>query len=315
MTSALIKQLSAAIVSLKPYETWGRQMIVVTGATGTVGSEVVSGLRARGERVRALVRDGSAVPEQWDAEVEAVAADFTDPASLDRALAGADAVYVLVAVHPEMDTHERNVIDAAVRTGRRPHVVLHAAAGVGEHAEGIRFLAAHTAGLGYLGASGLPWTVLAPNGFYQNFLGMAPALHTGRLALPGGTGAVSYVDTRDVAEAAVAVLTGEGHENAVYTLTGPAALTHAEIAGVLGEAVGHPVTYEALAPETALAGMLAAGWAPWRAEGMVELYGLYASGGASAVTNDVEKLTGRPARPFTAFVTEHAAAFRAETDR
>ncbi|WBO64993.1 SDR family oxidoreductase [Streptomyces camelliae] len=311
MTSALIKQLSAAIVSLKPYTTWGRAMIVVTGATGTVGSEVVSGLRARGERVRALVRDGSAVPAHWDAGVETVAADFTDPASLDRALAGADAVYVLVAVHPEMDAHERNVIDAAARTGRRPHLVLHAAAGVGEHAEGVRFLAAHTAGLGCLGASGLPWTVLAPNGFYQNFLGMAPTLHTGRLALPGGTGAVSYVDTRDVAEAAVAVLTGDGHENAVYTLTGPAALTHTEIAGVLGETVGHPVTYEALDPEAALAGMLAAGWDPWRAEGMVELYGLYASGGASAVTDDVEKLTGHPARSFAYFVTEHAAALRA----
>ncbi|MFB7504787.1 NAD(P)H-binding protein [Streptomyces broussonetiae] len=285
-------------------------MIVVTGATGTVGSEVVSGLRARGEKVRALVRAGSAVPDAWDAGVEPVAADFTDPASLDRALAGADAVYLLVAVHPEMDAHERNVIDAAVRTGRRPHLVLHAAAGVGEHREGVRFLAAHTVGLGHLGASGLPWTVLAPNGFFQNFLGMAAALRAGRLSLPGGTGAVSYVDTRDVAEAAVAVLTGTGHENAVYTLTGPAALTHARIADVLGEVVGHPVTYQALDPEAALAGMLAAGWEPWRAEGMAELYGLYAAGGAAAVTSDVEKLTGHPARPFAAFATEHAAVLR-----
>ncbi|MEV5873683.1 NAD(P)H-binding protein [Streptomyces sp. NPDC052101] len=288
-------------------------MIVVTGATGTVGSDVVTGLRARGADVRALVRAGSAVPAGWDAEVEVMAADFTDPASLDKALADADAVYVLVAVHPEMDAHERNVIEAAVRTGRQPRVVLQAAAGVGEHGEGIRFLAAHTAGFGYLGASGLPWTVLAPNGFFQNFLGMAESLRTGRLALPGGAGAVSYVDTRDVAEAAVAVLTGDGHEYSIYTLTGPAALTHTEIAGVLGETVGHPVTYEALEPQAALAAMLSAGWAPWRAEGMVELYGLYAAGGAAEVTDEVERLTGHPARPFTAFAAEHAATLRART--
>ncbi|WEO96322.1 NmrA family NAD(P)-binding protein [Streptomyces sp. FXJ1.172] len=290
-------------------------MIVVTGATGTVGAQVVGGLRARGEKVRALVRTGSVVPDAWDADVELVAADFTDPASLDLALAGADAVYLLVAVHPEMAAHEGNVIDAAVRTGRRPHVVLHAAAGVAEHGEDVRFLAAHTAGFGQLGASGLPWTVLAPNGFFQNFLGMAAALRAGRLSLPGGTGAVSYVDTRDVAEAAVAVLTGGGHENAVYTLTGPAALTHAQIAEALGEVAGHPVTYQALDPEAALAGMLAAGWEPWRAEGMVELYGLYAAGGAAAVTSDVEKLTGHPARPFAAFAAEHAAVLRGETER
>ncbi|MEU9481690.1 NAD(P)H-binding protein [Streptomyces sp. NPDC048191] len=289
-------------------------MIVVTGAAGTVGSDVVALLRAQGAHVRALVRAGSAVPAGWDAGVEVMAADFTDPASLDVALADADVVYLLVAVHPEMDAHERNVIDAAARTGRHPRIVLHAAAGVGQHGEGVRFLTAHTAGFAHLGASGLPWTVLAPNGFFQNFLGMAEAVRSGRLALPAGTGSVSYVDTRDVAQAAVTVLTGDGHDGAFYTLTGPAALTHAEIAGVLGQAAGHPVTYEAADPQAALAGLLAGGWDPWRAQGMVELYGLYAADGASAVTTDVEKLTGRPARSFAAFAAEHAAAWQSGAD-
>ncbi|MFD5461865.1 NAD(P)H-binding protein [Kitasatospora sp. NPDC127059] len=286
-------------------------MIVVTGATGTVGSKVVVGLRERGQEVRALVRAGSAGPAEWDAEVERVAADFTDPASLDAALDGADTVYLLVAVHPEMARHEQNVIDAAVRTGRRPRIVLHAAAGIEYRPEGVRFVGAHLAGLDHLKASGLPWTVLGPNGFYQNFLGTAPTVKAGHLAVPGGEGAVSYVDARDVAAAAVEVLATEGHEGAAYTLTGPAALTHGELAEQLGTAAGHPVAYAALTPEVALDGLLNLGWDPWRAEGMVELYGLYASGQASAVTSDIEKLTGRPPRSFAEFAAEHADAFRA----
>lgn len=284
-------------------------VIVVTGATGTVGSKVVGGLRERGAAVRALVRDTDAARGTWDEGVELAAADFADPASLDAALAGADAVYLLVAVHPEMGTHERNVIDAAVRTGRRPHIVLHAAAGIEQRPEGVRFVAAHVAGHDHLAASGLPWTVLAPNGFHQNFLGMAQAVRGGALALPGGTGAVSYVDARDVADAAVRVLTTDGHQGATYTLTGPAALAHDEIAAVLATAAGTPVAYTAVAPEAALAGMLGAGWDAWRAEGMVELYGLYAAGRAAAVSSDVEKLTGRPARSFAEFVAEHAQLF------
>ncbi|MGW3045048.1 NmrA family NAD(P)-binding protein [Kitasatospora sp. NPDC001159] len=286
-------------------------MIVVTGATGTVGSKVVVGLRERGQAVRALVRAGSEGPAEWDEAVERVAADFADPDSLDAALAGADTVYLLVAVHPEMAAHERNVIDAAVRTGRRPRIVLHAAAGVEYRPESVRFVGSHVAGLDHLKASGLPWTVLGPNGFYQNFLGMAESVKAGTLAVPGGDGAVSYVDARDVAAAAVEVLATEGHEGAVYTLTGPAALTHGELAEQLAAAVGRPVAYTALTPEQALAGMLGAGWQAWRAEGMVELYGLYAAGQASAVSSDVEKLTGRRPRSFAEFAAEHTDVFRA----
>ncbi|MFF4818623.1 NAD(P)H-binding protein [Kitasatospora sp. NPDC001309] len=286
-------------------------MIVVTGATGTVGSKVVVGLRERGLAVRALVRGGSAGPAEWDAGVERVAADFTDPASLDAALDGADTVYLLVAVHPEMAQHERNVIDAAVRTGCRPRIVLHAAAGVEYRPEGVRFVGSHVTGLDHLKDSGLPWTVLGPNGFHQNFLGTAPTVKAGHLAVPGGEGAVAYVDARDVAAAAVEVLATEGHEGAVYTLTGPAALTHDEVAEQLSAAAGHPVAYAALTPEVALDGLLNMGWDRWRAEGMVELYGLYAAGLASTVSPDVEKLTGRPPRSFAEFAAEHADAFRA----
>ncbi|MFJ9692438.1 NAD(P)H-binding protein [Kitasatospora sp. NPDC101183] len=286
-------------------------MIVVTGATGTVGAEVVRGLRERGAAVRAVVRPGSKGRPEWGDAVERAEADFADAASLDAALAGAEAVYLLVAVHPDMAAHERNVIDAAARSGHRPRVVLHAAAGVDRRPEGVRFIGAHTAGLDHLRASGLPWTVLAPNGFHQNFLGMAQAVRSGTLAVPGGAGAVSYVDARDVAEAAVEVLVGEGHEGAVYTLTGPESLTHGELAERLAAVAGRPVAYTAVEPAQALAGMLAAGRQPWRAEGLTELYGYYAAGNAAEVGPDTARLTGHPPRSFAEFAAEHAEDFRA----
>ncbi|WAL74494.1 NAD(P)H-binding protein [Kitasatospora sp. YST-16] len=286
-------------------------MIVVTGATGTVGSAVVAGLRERGVPVRALVRNADAVPAGWDAGVEAVVADFADPASLDAALTGAGAVYLLVAAQSAMAEHERNVIDAAVRTGGRPRVVLHTAAGAEGGATGARFVDAHVAGFAHLRASGLPWTVLAPNGFFQNFLGMAAPVRTGLLAVPGGSGAVSYVDARDVAAAAVAALVEDGHQGAVYTLTGPEALTHDALAEILAGAAGHPVRYVSPSPEQALEALVGAGYPRWNAEGLVELYAHYAAGRAATVSSDVEKLTGRPPRPFAAFAAEFATAFTA----
>ncbi|MFE0458470.1 NAD(P)H-binding protein [Kitasatospora sp. NPDC058965] len=287
-------------------------MIVVTGATGTVGSRIVRGLRERGEQVRTPVRNPGAVPAEWDAGVTPVAADFTDPASLDAALAGATVVYLLAGVDPQMAQHERNVIDAAVRAGSHPRIVLQAASGVDGPHEGVRFLTAHAQAWAHLRASGLPWTVLAPNGFYQNFLLMAGSVRAGQLSVPGGGAAVSYVDADDVAACAVEVLTGAGHEGALYTLTGPAGLTHGEIAEQLGAAAGHEVAYVAAEPQAALAYMLGAGWDPWRAEGLVELYGYYAAGSAAGVSPDVAGLTGRGPRPLADFLAVNGGVLRGE---
>ncbi|WP_456294112.1 NmrA family NAD(P)-binding protein [Streptomyces lydicus] len=155
--------------------------------------------------------------------------------------------------------------------------------------------------------SGLPWTVLAPNGFLQNFLGLVPALRPGTLALPAADAAVSYVDARDVAEVAAAVLATDGHEGAVHEVTGPESLTHHEIARQLGGALGRDVTYRAGTPEQARAALLGSGVPEWQADGLVELYGLYATGAASAVTDTVPRLLGRPARSLATFLTDHTA--------
>ncbi|MFJ9850645.1 SDR family oxidoreductase [Streptomyces sp. NPDC101150] len=285
-------------------------MILVTGATGTVGRPLVRALRDRGATVRALVRDAGSVPAEWDDGVEAVVADLNDAGSLVPAADGIDAVYLLTPVDPDAARQARHVIDAAAKAGR-PRVVLQAAIGVGRRTSPVRFFAAHAAALDHVKAAGLPWTVLAPNGFQQNFLGSAASLRAGTLALPAGAAAVSYVDARDVGEAAAEVLTTEGHEGAIHELTGPEALTHEEIAGFIGAALGREVVYRDRTPDQARTALLDTGLDAWRASGLVELHGMYAAGEAAAVTDGIPRLLGRPARSLTALLTEHAAALRA----
>jgi uncharacterized protein YbjT (DUF2867 family) len=270
-------------------------MIVVTGATGTVGTPLVESLLKRGAAVRAVARHAA-----LDSAVESVVADLGDVDSLVPALDGADAVFVLTPVTQEMGRNERNVVEAARRTGK-PRVVLLAAAGVDQDVRGVRFLEAHAEGLAALDGSGLEHTVLAPNGFFQNLLGMAGAIRAGTLAVPAGNAAVSFIDARDVAEVAAHVLTTTGHEGAVYTLTGPEALTHEEIAARLG------ARYLAVSPDQAREAM--AGLDPWRVEGLIELYGIYAAGYAAEVSGDVAHLLGRPPRSLAEFAADHRDAF------
>lgn len=284
-------------------------MILVTGATGTVGSSLVAALRAAGHEVKALVQSFAAVPSSWENKVPVVVADLGDPSSLQAAMTGVDAVYLLVPADPMMARYERNVIDAAKDAAGRPRVVLHAAAGFDHKPNAVRFLNAHAQGFAELRASGLPWTVLAPNGFMQNIFGMAAMVADGVLALPAGDAAVSYVDAVDVATAAATVLTTDGHDDAVYTLTGPDAVTHALIAQRLGHVLGYPVRYQPIGEEQARTGTSAGGGsAAWLRDGMIELFGVYRSGAASAVTGDLPRLVGRPARALDSFLATHAAA-------
>ena len=281
-------------------------MILVTGAAGTVGTLLVKALRAKGVAVRALVRDGDAPPTGWDDDgVQRTVADLGDPKSLRAAVDGVDAIYLLVPADPPMADYERNVIEAAARSAAGPRVTLHAALGIADPS-GVRFLESHAAALDTLKASGLRWTVLAPNGFFQNFLPMRASLEAGSLSLPAGAAPVSYIDAADVAACAAAVLTSGGHDGSVYTLTGPGALTHGAIADQLSAIVGRTVRYQALDPREGRDALMAAGMDEWHAAGMVELYGLYASGAGAEVSPDVERLIGRPPRSLASFLADNA---------
>lgn len=283
-------------------------MILVTGATGTVGSEVLRLVTEAGTPARALVRS----PERADSlrgfDADIVVGHFEEAGSLDDALRGADAVFLVSPAGPTQVQQETGVIDAAVRAGGT-RIVKVAAIGVDSEAQGGRFVDNHRQILRHLVDSGVPHTVLAANGFQQNLLRVAAAVQErGELLQPGGSAAVSHVDARDVAAVAAHVLASDGHEGATYTVTGPVAVTYGEIAQELSDLLGQPVRYIDSDPQHSRAGMLAAGVPEWNADGLLELAAWYRTGEAAVVTDEVEKATGRPARTVRDFLAGHRGA-------
>ena len=282
-------------------------MFLVTGATGNVGSELTALLCAGGEPTRALVQ----TPEKADAlrgyDCEIAIGDFDAAESLDEALRGVTALYLLTPAGPHQFEQERAVVDAAVRAGDVRVVkqaVMGYDAGIGRLGD------SHAASIAYLRDSGLRHTVLAPNSFMQNLLTAASLVQQqNMLALPGGDAAVSHVDARDVAAVGAHVLASEGHEGATYVITGPEALTYAEVADAMSQVLEREIRYVDVPPDEARRAMTDSGMPEWYADALGELMAAYRQGKAATVTDEVEKATGRPARPLTEFLSDHRSAF------
>jgi len=285
-------------------------VILVTGATGNTGSELVRLLAEVGAPARALVRS----PEKADSierlGLEAALGDFEQPDTLDAAMTGCDHLFLLSPPSPHQPEQERNAIDAAKRAGVG-HVVALSVLGSSPDAS-VAFGRWHGEIDRHLAESGLPHTLLLPSGFMQNFLASAQTVaEQGVLYGMTGETRVSYIDTRDVAAVAARVLTSPGHEGKAYALTGPEALSGDEVAERLSAATGRQVRYVDVPPDTfrALAG---AGLPGWLVDRLIELNTMMAAGHAAGVTDEVATLLGRQPRTFEQFAAEHRAAFGGE---
>lgn len=284
-------------------------MILVTGATGTVGGALVGALSRGQVPVRALVRSPERGDDLRGYDCELAIGDFADPASLRRAVRGVEAVFLISPISPEQPAWEGAVLDAAAAAPTPPRVVKVAALGyeelpglIGEN---------HRQIVSQLRASGLAHTVLAPNAFFQNLLGAAAALSTGRWPTPGGAAPVSMIDARDVADVAAHLLQTGGHEGASYELTGPAALSGDQVCTAISAALDRPVRRVALSAPEFTETLAAAGTAAPLAPALLALYAWQDGGAAAAVTDEVTRATGRPARSLAAFLGDHRSAFRA----
>ena len=283
-------------------------MILVTGATGSNGSELTKLLASRSVPVRAMARsrDGAKAIAAL-AGVEVVIGDFDDPASVERALRGVEKAFLLTNSSERAEAWQRAFVDTARRTGLKHIVKLSQFAA--DEASPVRFLRYHAAVERAIVESGIAYTFLRPNLFMQGLLAFRGAIASqGKFFAAAGDAKVSVVDVRDNAAAAAAALTGLGHEGRTYDLTGPEALTHAQMAATLSGALGRPVAFADVPPEAMRDALLDAGMPLWQADGLVEDYARYRRGEASAVAPGVRDATGEPPRAFSAFARDYAPA-------
>jgi uncharacterized protein YbjT (DUF2867 family) len=277
-------------------------MILVTGATGKVGSEAVRLLAARHAPVRALVRDPSRAP---DDDVEIATGDFDHPDTLDAAMRGIDTVLL---VSPAVPAQEIAVIDSAVRQGVTHVIKVTSKASADSPVDRRRGQAQIEA---HLEASGLKYTLLRPNAYMQNLLALAPMIRqTGGFLMSAGDGQVGMIDARDVAATAVAVATAPGeHAGQAYWLTGPGLITYTDVARELSATLGHPVEYRQISPAEHKAAMIRAGVPEAVATSNAQAFGLIAEGDAAWLSDEVESITGTAPRTLHAFITDHVQAF------
>jgi uncharacterized protein YbjT (DUF2867 family) len=283
-------------------------MILITGATGTCGREIVRQLAAAGASVRALVRSPERANEIRLSGVDIVQGDLSRPESLDAALQGVERALLVTPSQPNDWELCASFIGAAKRAGVR-HIVRLSALGA-DRWDACRLLVSHRQCERDIEASGLAYTHLRPNMFYQNMLWYADSIRKeAMIRLPLGDAKIGHVDVRDIAAVAVKVLTGRGHQNRAYELTGPELMTYHDAARELSTLLGRKVTYVAISPEAFKQNLMRARWSEEMIDRLNELFADFRAGKAAKLTTTVRDLTGRAAIEFSRFIRDYESVF------
>lgn len=285
-------------------------MILVTGATGRTGQRVVTHLLSSGQAVRILVRPHSVVPGHWDG-VERATGDLDDPASLQQAMSGVDGLFLLSPMDPDLDRLERSAIDAAMRVGVG-HIVKMSTTKP-EPDSPISWWRAHWRAEQHLRACERPWTILRPNGIAFFLLDFARDVREhGVMRTAAGDGRMALVDPDDIAAVAAHVFADRArYTGAVLDITGPDAVSYADVARILTALIGRRVAHVDVSVDAARSA-LRDGRPDWEVEGVLAnwLMTRDGSGGFDRVTDEVERVTGRRARELRVFLRAHVDAFR-----
>ncbi len=281
-----------------------RKKILVTGANGNLGGAVVNALDSGTVTVIAAGTQPENMKMTTDIAVRKI--DYGQPQTVSAALKDIDGLFLVAPpLDPEAPAKLNPVIDQAKAAGIR-HIVFNSALGVDQNeAAPLRVVE------NYLMSSGLEYTILRPNFFMENFTTgfLAPMIAQGGIFLAAGDAGTSFISVGDIAAVAAAAFEKE-HFGAEYNLTGPAALNHDQIAGIISEVSGRPIQYHALTEEEMLQGARDQGLPEGAVQYMAVLYGAVRNGWMAAVTEDVEKVVSRPPVTFGEFATVHAAAWK-----
>lgn len=276
-------------------------MILVTGANGTTGSELLRQLAAAGRPARAFVRKRENAAKLPSKGVEIALGAFDDIPSLDAAMKGVEAVYLISFDSPHQLALQANVIEAARRAGVRMMARLSASSADAESADPL--IRRHGEGDRQLARSGLGHVLIRPQWFNQNFLTYCPG---GMIRLPAGQARLPFVDVRDIAAVTIKALTEPGHDGKAYVLTGPEALSHGEVAAILSQATGKRFVYEDIPPEAYGRELIAKGASEDYAELILNLFARMRRRGTVEPQDDVGRVLGRPAITFAQFARDYA---------
>jgi uncharacterized protein YbjT (DUF2867 family) len=283
-------------------------MILVTGASGSVGKAVLAEVARSGAPHRAMYRSKQEAAKA-PAGTETVIADFSDKASLAAALRGVDSVYLVCSPIPDLVQLEGNVIEASQAAGIR-RVVLNSALGAGDY--GKSFPSWHRKVEDKLKATKLAYCILRPNSFMQNVLTYyAPSIRAqGAFYGAMGNARTTYLDVRDIAVVAAKVLRDGEHDGKTYELNGPEALTYPEVAQKISQHAGIAAKYVDIPVDAQRKAMLDQGMPDWQVTALLDLQEYYTGGKGGTVDGVLQRLLGRPSITMDKFLAEFAAEFR-----
>ena len=274
--------------------------ILVIGSTGTIGTPLVKALLAKGESVKAASRTGKAADG-----AEGVRFDYTDASTYTGAFDGVDRLFLILA-GGRLDAIDAltPVVEEAAR--RNVKIVFLSVFGV-DADDSIPYRQVELKII----ASGAPYVILRPNWFADNFHTYWKAgIEHGQIAVPAGEGKSSFIDVRDIADSAASALTSTDFDNKAFNLTGPKALSYGEAAAIISQAIGKPVGYSAVSDDVFIGILTGAGVPKDYAAFLASIFYPVREGWTSAVTGDVETLTGHAPRSLETYVADHVAALK-----
>jgi uncharacterized protein YbjT (DUF2867 family) len=277
--------------------------VLVTGATGNIASLVIPQLVAKGIQVNAYVHNKSKADKIKQKGVEIFEGEFTDQNAMNEAAKGTDAVLSITPPNENAVAQASTILKATKYANAKFHLRISAlkAGKEAPTANGRLHFQTDTEII----ASGIPYTILRPHFFMQNlFWSVSNIIGQSSIYAAMGDGKLGLIDVRDIADCVVSLLTKGGHENKIYTPTGPASIDYNEIAQIISEGLGKKVNNVNVPFEAVGESILSMGMDKWFADVMVDYSKAYASNWGNFTNDDVEKITGHKARSFQQFFDE-----------
>jgi uncharacterized protein YbjT (DUF2867 family) len=291
-----------------------QESILVTGASGNIGSEVAKQLLRDAPEVsiKAAVHSSQNVKKvKYDDRVKVIQIDYNQPETIREALSGVDKLFLLTPDVPNAADLASNVVMEAKKAGIK-HIVKQSVMGADLEAD-VGTMRLHRQVEKFIEQSGIPFTFLRPNEFMQNFVNFHSPSIKGNNAfyIPLEDAKVSLVDVRDIAAVAVKSLTDDDkHKNKTYLITGPEALSYHQVAEILSNTTGRKINYVNISDEEARAAMKEIGMSDWLINTVSELSDYFRKGKASEISPAVDEVTGKKPISFSQFANDYVDGFK-----